>query len=73
MEHLNINKLLNREKIIEKIKDKLRCFDENSKNMSLNRGIYIYGSPGSGKTYMIKEICKELNYDIICYNAGNTK
>ena len=73
MEHLNINKLLNRENIIEKIKDKLRCFDENSKNMSLNRGIYIYGSPGSGKTYMIKEICKELNYDIICYNAGEIR
>jgi DNA polymerase III delta prime subunit len=73
MEHLNINKLLNREKIIQQIKDKLKSFDENSKNMSLNRGIYIYGSPGSGKTYLIKEICKELDYDVISYNAGEIR
>ena len=73
MEHLNINKLLNREKIIQQIKDKLKNFDDNSKNMSLNRGIYIYGSPGSGKTYLIKEICKELDYDLISYNAGEIR
>ena len=73
MEHLNINKLLNRENIIQKIKDKLKNFDENSDNMSLNRGIYIYGSPGSGKTYLIKEICKELDYDVISYNAGEIR
>jgi len=39
--------------------------------MATRRGIYIYGSPGTGKTYFVKDILKKLNYDVILFDAGD--
>ena len=36
---------------IDEIKNILMSFDENCKNINFKKGIYLYGSPGSGKTY----------------------
>jgi len=69
----NINKLLNREEKFQQVKDILINFEENKKNFFLNKGIYIYGDPGSGKTTFITNILKELNYDIIIYDAGEIR
>jgi len=73
MENLNINFLLNRDEEANKIKDILNNFELNKHNLSTNRGIYIYGEPGSGKTTFIVNILKELNYDIIKYDAGDIR
>ncbi len=56
MEQLNLNTILNREESEEKLKEILNLFEKNKKLMQTRRGIYIYGSPGSGKTYFVKEI-----------------
>ena len=40
---------------------------------NFKKGIYIYGAPGSGKTTFITNILKELNYDIIKYDAGDVR
>jgi DNA polymerase III delta prime subunit len=69
----NINKIFDREKTANEIKQILLSFDSESKNVNYKKGIYIYGSPGCGKTYFVKNILKELNYDIINYDAGDVR
>ena len=73
METLNMNKILNREKDATQIKDILKHFEENKHNPITKKGIYIYGDPGSGKTTFIINILKELNYDVIKYDAGDIR
>ena len=73
MEFVNINDILNRNEIYNNIKDFLINFEENKYNMSCKRGIYIYGNPGTGKTFFIQNLLKELNYDIVTYDAGDIR
>ncbi len=73
MEELNINSLLNRNDIEMKLIESLNYFEENKKNVLTKRGIYIYGSPGSGKSYFVKSILNKLNYDIINFDAGDIR
>jgi hypothetical protein len=71
MNCLNLNKILNREENVNTIKECLQLFSENTNNLSVKKGIYIYGCPGSGKTEFITNILKEMDYDIIKYDAGD--
>lgn len=73
MELLNINKILNRSENENAIKNILNNFELNKNNILFKKGIYIYGDPGSGKTTFITNILKELNYDIIKYDAGDIR
>jgi len=73
METLNINNLLNREDEANKIKEILKDFELNKHNLATKKGIYIYGDPGSGKSSFIVSILKELNYDVIKYDAGDIR
>ena len=73
MEQLNINTILNRGECVEKLKDFLVFFEANKHNLSTRRGVYVYGAPGTGKTYFVKDILRELNYDIIHYDAGDIR
>lgn len=69
----NINKILGREEIANQIKKILNDFDENCKNVNYNKGIYIYGASGTGKTHFIMKLLEEMNYDIIRYDAGDVR
>ena len=73
MEQLNINKILEREHNYNFIKDLLLSFNENKDNMLFKKGIYVYGDPGTGKTTFVINILKELDYDIIKYDAGDIR
>ena len=73
MENLDINDLLNRNEEANKIKLILKDFEQNKNNLTTKRGLYIYGDPGSGKTTFIVNILKELDYDIIKYDAGDIR
>ena len=73
MDFLDINKLLNRNSIVDEIKNFLINFENNKSNLLIKRGIYIYGPAGSGKTFFIKNILKQLNYDIISYDSGEIR
>jgi DNA polymerase III delta prime subunit len=73
MENLNINTLLNRTDEANKIKDILKDFEANKNNLSTKRGLYIHGDPGSGKTTFVVNILKDLDYDIIKYDAGDIR
>lgn len=73
MEKLEINKILKREGEAEKMKDVLRDFELNKSNPLLKKGIYVYGEPGTGKTTFVTNILKELDYDVVKYDAGDIR
>ena len=73
MEELNINKILNREQQERDIKNILKEFELNKNNLLFKKGIYVYGDPGTGKTTFVTNILKDLNYDIIKYDAGDIR
>ena len=73
MEELNINNILNREDKSDNIKEILKAFDKNRDNLLFKKGIYVYGEPGTGKTTFVTNILKELDYDIIKYDAGDIR
>ena len=73
MNKLQINTILNRDEKVTIIKDILKSFEQNKHNMLFKKGIYIYGDPGTGKTTFVTNILKELDYDIINYDAGDIR
>ena len=73
MEELNINSFLNRNEIYTEFKNILNSFEANKNNKFLKKGIYVYGNSGIGKTSFVTNILKELDYDIIKYDAGDVR
>jgi hypothetical protein len=73
MEQLNLNHILNRKEQENKLIEHLNYFEKNKKDLLVKRGIYVYGSPGSGKTIFVEKILKKLNYDVLKYDAGDVR
>ena len=73
MQSINYNTTLNRTSISKEIKNILSQFEKNKHDLTFKRGIYVYGSPGSGKTEFVMNLLKELNYDIIKFDAGDIR
>ena len=73
MDKLDLNYLLNRKSEEEVLKENLIYFEENKKKLLTKRGFYIYGAPGAGKTFFVRELLKKLNYDIVMYDAGDVR
>ena len=73
MEKLNINELLNRKNEENIFKENIIYFEQNKKKLLTKRGFYIYGAPGAGKTFFVKQLLKKLNYDIVMYDAGDVR
>jgi DNA polymerase III delta prime subunit len=73
MEELDINKILGREQIAEQVKQELRDFEHNKTNPTFKTGIYICGESGVGKTEFALQILKEMNYDIVRFDAGDVR
>ena len=73
MENIELNKILERITQENQIKQILLNFDKNKKDLTIKNNIYLYGDSGSGKTTFIMNILKELNYDIIKYDAGDVR
>jgi hypothetical protein len=65
--------ILNRQQIKEEITDILQNFHQNCNKITFKKGIYVYGSPGCGKTTFVYDILREMNYDIINYDAGDIR
>jgi dephospho-CoA kinase len=73
MDELNLNNILNREEESKNVKHLLTTFEENKHDPLVKKGIYVYGSPGCGKTTFVMKILKEMDYDIIKYDAGDIR
>jgi hypothetical protein len=70
---INYTPFLDRETIAQEIKNILQSFDTQCKNVTFKKGIYIYGAPGSGKTHFVTRLLRDLNYDVIKYDAGDVR
>ena len=73
MENLNINNILDRIKIADEIKNILTNIINNKNDLNVKKGIYIYGNPGVGKTSFVENILRNMNFDIIKYDAGDIR
>ena len=73
MNKIDITEKLDRKHIEKEIISLLKNFEENKHMINIKRGIYLFGNPGTGKSYIIKSILKKLEYDIILYDAGDIR
>lgn len=69
----DINTIFERNTIENEIKQILFSFESKSKDPIFKKGIYIYGSPGCGKTEFVINLLKNINYDVIKYDAGDVR
>ena len=70
---IDINTIFDRNTITEQITKLLSEFDERITDTTYKKGIYIYGTPGSGKTTFITNLLNKLNYNIVKYDAGDVR
>lgn len=68
-----INELLHRNHIQDEIQSFLESFENNRSQVQFKKGIYLYGPPGAGKTTFIRQMLKKWNYDVIEYDASDTR
>jgi DNA polymerase III delta prime subunit len=73
MNQIDFNNILNRQQQVASIKKMLADFEENKQNILFKKGIYVFGEPGTGKTTFVTNILKELDYDVIKYDAGDIR
>lgn len=66
-----LNNYLGRNELRKSIIELLESF-KGSTN-SIKKGIYIFGTPGSGKSKFVIELLKSLDYDSIIYDAGDVR
>jgi len=72
-EPLNYNQVLGREGIASAVAAALNDFQTKKTDLTIRRGIYIYGNPGVGKTEFVTRLLKSLNYDMVKYDAGDIR
>jgi hypothetical protein len=67
-----MNAILGRESVANDIAEILRRFDDPDHQQD-KKGIYVYGSPGCGKTEFVVSLLKDRGYDVIKYDAGDVR
>lgn len=72
-EPLNYNQVLGREDIAAGVIAALNEFQAKKCDLTIRRGMYIYGNPGVGKTEFVVQLLKGLNYDMVKYDAGDIR
>lgn len=71
--YLDYSTILQRNSIKQEITSILQAFDTKYTNIQYKKGIYIYGSPGSGKSHFVVKLLKDIGYDVIKYDAGDVR
>jgi hypothetical protein len=70
---IDYNEVLGRESIMNDMKAALDTFQTKKGDLTIKRGIYLYGNPGVGKTEFVVSLLKTLNYDMVKYDAGDIR
>jgi DNA polymerase III delta prime subunit len=73
MENIELNKILDRLNEEQVMKQLLINFNKNNKDLTNKNNIYLYGKSGIGKTTFVMNLLKELDYDIVKYDAGDIR
>ena len=71
--YVDYSELLERTHIQNEITALLHSFDRECSNINYKKGIYIYGSSGTGKTDFVMKLLERLDYDIVKYDAGDVR
>ena len=73
MENIELNKILDRLNEEQVMKQLLINFNKNNKDLTNKNNIYLYGKSGIGKTSFVMNLLKEMDYDIVKYDAGDIR
>jgi SpoVK/Ycf46/Vps4 family AAA+-type ATPase len=73
MNSLNITDIFERNDLYKQIREILESFETKRGDVQYKKGIYIYGSPGTGKTHFATAILNDAGYDVIKYDAGDVR
>jgi len=73
MEGIDIDHILGRDQIKNKIKAQLAVCQADPNNVLIKRGFYIYGETGIGKTHFVRSLVKELGYEIISFDGSTSR
>jgi DNA polymerase III delta prime subunit len=73
MENIELNKILDRLNEEQNMKQLLLNFNKNNKDLTNKNNIYLYGKSGIGKTTFVMNLLKEMDYDIVKYDAGDIR
>lgn len=73
MEDVDLHTFFDRHGQAEDMKRILAEFEVNKHNLLFKKGIYVYGNPGTGKTTFVANVLRELNYDMVKYDAGDIR
>lgn len=73
MDNLNLNLILNRNKIEQDFRNKLIHFEMNKTDLSIKRGFFFYGNSGVGKTEFVIKILRDLDYDVIMFDSNDIR
>jgi energy-coupling factor transporter ATP-binding protein EcfA2 len=71
MKQIDFVDLFDRQNQRQEIDSFLNSFDVN--NLQQSKGLYIIGQPGCGKTEFVKSVISKEKYDIIFYDANDTR
>lgn len=71
--NIDFNEIFERTEIVAKVKRLLKEFNEKRNDFGIKRGIYVYGSPGCGKTEFVNQLLKDMLYDAVRYDAGDIR
>jgi len=73
MEKIELNKILDRLNEEQVMKQLLLNFNKNNKDLTNKNNIYLYGKSGTGKTTFVMNLLKEMDYDVVKYDAGDIR
>ena len=73
MQDINLNSILDRCSIENKIIELIDDFNKNKSDLLKKRGIFIYGESGIGKTTFVSNIIKKIKCNEIYYDAGDVR
>ena len=70
---MQLNKFINRDETKINIINTINQITSNINDISQKKVIYIMGNPGSGKSYFMNQLLKELDYDIIPFDTEQNR
>jgi len=67
------NSFIERKKQTQQFKQLLVDYENNKHDLTYSKGIYLFGESGTGKSTFVRSLLKEMDYDIIYYDAGDIR
>lgn len=68
-----MNTILGRDELTESFINTINGIFSERNNPLAHRGVYIYGSPGSGKTEFVIRTLKSHDFDVVRYDASDSR